>query len=520
MRRTVVALVAALSTAGALLPASSASAEEPTPAPTEVAVPTGSTAPDGGEVAEQALDTAVELLDGGPAAAGTPAAENPEVTLALRDLLVALPDLTGAARRQAEAILARPTDPDAWDGTLGRAVTKTCNARLCVHYDNGTSSDSARTSWANQTLAVVDQVWTHLTGMGYRNPLSDGRLGDNGGDGRFDVYLKNTGAQGAYGYCSPQARASRSRAIGYCVLDNDFAEFGARPLDVLRVTAAHEFFHAVQFAHDFREDRWFMESTATWVEETFADAVNDNRNYLRFSQLRRPGTALDTFAQSGFAQYGNWIFWQFLSERHGNGIVRHTWNKATPTGRTNRYSTQALTAALRGRGGFAGNFRSYAVGNTLRGQAYDEGRAWPKPAISASWRLRAGSARRVETRINHLASRHYLARPARNLGARWRLRVAVDGPRAAASPSAVVVVRKRGGGSDRVRVRLDRQGNGRATVPFSARRVSAVTVTLINASTRFRACGSRRDANIVHSCAGVAVHDRTPFTLRFSTVRR
>ena len=35
-----------------------------------------------------------------------------EATLALRDLAVALPALDGAERRQAEAILARPTDKD------------------------------------------------------------------------------------------------------------------------------------------------------------------------------------------------------------------------------------------------------------------------------------------------------------------------------------------------------------------------------------------------------------------------
>jgi hypothetical protein len=35
----------------------------------------------------------------------------------------------------------------------------------------------------------------------------------------------------------------------------------------LKVTAAHEFFHAVQFAYDIGEDGWLMESTATWMEE-------------------------------------------------------------------------------------------------------------------------------------------------------------------------------------------------------------------------------------------------------------
>ena len=39
------------------------------------------------------------------------------------------------------------------------------------------------------------------------------------------------------------------------------------PLENLEVTAAHELFHAVQFAYDYDEDAWFMEATATWAED-------------------------------------------------------------------------------------------------------------------------------------------------------------------------------------------------------------------------------------------------------------
>ncbi len=81
--------------------------------------------------------------------------------------------------------------------------------------------------------------------MGFRPPPRDGR---HGGDGRFDVYLKDLGSQGLYGYCAPEYRVPglRQVASGYCVLDDDFArrQYGANPKVSLRVTAAHEFFHA------------------------------------------------------------------------------------------------------------------------------------------------------------------------------------------------------------------------------------------------------------------------------------
>ena len=74
--------------------------------------------------------------------------------------------------------------------------------------------------------------------------------------------------------------------------------------------------------YDYYEDRWFMESTATWVEERFADGVNDNRQYLAFGQVGEPDTSLDLFERGGFAHYGNWPFWEHLADRYGDGIVR------------------------------------------------------------------------------------------------------------------------------------------------------------------------------------------------------
>jgi hypothetical protein len=47
------------------------------------------------------------------------------------------------------------------------------------------------------------------------------------------------------------------------VLDDDYStsQFPDPPLVSLDVTAAHEFFHAVQFAYDYFEDSWLMEGT-------------------------------------------------------------------------------------------------------------------------------------------------------------------------------------------------------------------------------------------------------------------
>ena len=84
------------------------------------------------------------------------------------------------------------------------------------------------------------------------------------------------------------------------------------------MTAAHEFFHAVQAAYDWFEDAWFMESTAAWMEDEVYTDINDNLQYLTSSPLRHPEVPLDFGNTDDFYLYGAWIWWRFLSEYLGD----------------------------------------------------------------------------------------------------------------------------------------------------------------------------------------------------------
>ena len=100
-------------------------------------------------------------------------------------------------------------------------------------------------------------------------------------------------------------------------------------------------------------------------------------------------------------------------------------------------------------------------------------------------------------------------------GGKWRLKVRVDAPSRATSPAATVLVHRTDGTVKKVRVRLDRRGNGAIQVPFSAAAVSAVTVSLANVSTRFR-CGRKTTL----SCAGVSRDDKQKFTVRAKAAKK
>ena len=123
--------------------------------------------------------------------------------------------------------------------------------------------------------------------------------------------------------------ASGSASSGSLVVDR---VDGVDELDPLQVTVAHEFFHAVQFAYDAFEDAWFMEGTASWMEDEVYTDVNDNLQYLADSPLRHPEEPLDFGTQNYLGWYGSWVFFRFLEEYIADqpdpSIVRAAWEAA------------------------------------------------------------------------------------------------------------------------------------------------------------------------------------------------
>lgn len=462
---------------------------------------------------------------GGPAAAdprqpGERRTDDPLLsTLAMRDLFLARPRLGPFDAIVANALLARPTDgarDPGGDGYRGR-TRKVCGKRICVHYAvRGADAPPSR-RWVVRTQRTLRRVWNHHVGeLGYRPPPSDGR---RGGDSRFDVYLVDLGKRGLYGYCTPErrVRGERFAASSYCVLDDDFArrQFGTAPGDSLRVTAAHEFFHAVQFGYDVREDPWFLESTATWIEERFADQVDDNRRYLRFGTVRRPAVPLDDFSNDRYAHYGSWAWWEFLTERYGDRLVRAVWNQADTVGDApGRYSVEALTHVLDRRRGLGRTLTAYAVANLAPDRNYREGRRWPSARVGRAARMTPKRLdEKVRVRVDHLAARHLAFRPSADLTGRgWRLRIKVDAPRRRAA--ARVVVERTNGTRLRRVVRLT-EGTGVRTVRFDPRSVTRVVVTLVNTSARYR-CHRKT----LYACGGRPLDDGARFRVVANAIRR
>ena len=454
----------------------------------------------------QAIFSPDRSAPNGANGANGPGAGKQDATLALRDLFSALDDLSPAQRTEARRILARPTDGlSDRDGYSVPAVKK-CKGNVCMHWVTSTQDAAPSRAWAIKMLHLMNKVWKkEVKKFGYRPPVSDG---GRGGSKKFDVYLAQIGDGNLYGYCAPERRKPGFRwlASGYCVLDNDFAEFPLSPMKSAKVTAAHEFFHSIQFAYDYGEDAWLLEATATWMEERVFDDVNDNRQYLPASQVAQPAVPLDYFNQTTSEQYGNWTFIEFLSKKFGNGVVKAIWNKAAAfPGAPDQYSTKAISSVLKSKKGFKRVYSEFASANLLPAKFYPEGKAWGlAPAYAGPLTLTRSDRRtgKLGASLLHMSSASWALKSSSSLrNKKWHLKVKIDGPSAFRGPAAFVLVQKRQGFEKRF-VKLNGKGNGQVVVPFSRKKVKAVYVSLVNASTRFKCFEGTR-----FSCQGLPIDD-------------
>ncbi len=278
-----------------------------------------------------------------------------------------------------------------------REKTRTVG-QFTIFYDTTTANkpaliDSVYSQIPNTSEQYVDsvgkffnQVWVYeIDSLGYLAPPLDP-------DGTYHVYISNLGF-GYYGITWPEnelpGASAAPRYTTYIEIDNDFSTVynKTRGIPALKVTAAHEFHHAIQLgSYGSRvEDRYFYEITSTWMEDVVYTDVNDYYQYLsnnpaKSSQFSHPEIRFTEYNYD--IEYSRVVWGKFIEKRFSRNVMKRTWEFMKAAG-----SIQSLDNAL----GEAGSslksaFQEYAYWNFLTGvnadtvNYYSEGKYYPSMA--------------------------------------------------------------------------------------------------------------------------------------------
>ena len=341
--------------------------------------------------AERVLRHAERLSAGAPGARG-------DMTLALLRVVHAYDSLDAVARHRADVLFARPSNPHDPEGSAWSApeaaASPSCTPQFCVHWvargrdapslrdSNGRADGDGVPDYVELTERVMTHVFAVENGrLGWRGPLSDGRKG--GSHGTTDVYLADVGTS-LFGYAAPdrgqQRRGQIKRSLfGYLVLDDDYkrSQFpGTKPADDLKVTAAHEYNHILQFSYDAFQDVWMAESTAVWMEDHVYDGINDYLRYMRRWTVRTrvPLTA------SSIKIYGSAVWNHWLERHYGAKTIRTAWARGKHL-RAAGFSVASYGSAIRSAGpsDFERDFARFArdVAEWRTDRVFREGHRFP-----------------------------------------------------------------------------------------------------------------------------------------------
>jgi hypothetical protein len=282
---------------------------------------------------------------------------------------------------------ARPDDPgsDLFTFDVGDVVETFESDGFRVHYTRagthavpGADADSDGVPDHVARLAdIYEDALGAYTLLGFLPPVSDDGLVDNGGDGRFDVYLVDFGrsADGAY----RAERCDGAICSGYMVQENDFAGYGYPSVDAgNRTVASHELFHAVQAAYDSDQGAVFSEATAVWASERYDPTLRDLEGYAH-GYLEDAATPLD--AGSGGPvdsfTYGAGIFFEYLSERFDDDVTLELWEAVNDDVDPSAFWFDAIDGVLASRGSsFADAFAEFSTWTLLTGRRADPERSF------------------------------------------------------------------------------------------------------------------------------------------------
>jgi len=287
------------------------------------------------------------------------------------------------------------------------------SGRFRIHYDTtgvdapalitagpaGQRIPGSAERFIDSVAVYFDSIWKfEIDSLHYTAPPPDGL---QGGGPEYDIYVEELGTD-MFGQTSWNQTADivedgqRQRFSTYIEIDNDFVGYRTPGMEGLAVTAAHEFFHAMQVGSygvwttvpDF--DFYFYELSSVWMEHAAFSNIHDYYFYLpKYFQFFRDGQDRSypfTKFDGTFRGYERSIWAHYLAKRFGPDILRQIWAgmRQAPVLPSTISALQQLGTNLEQEFAQFGIWNYYTADRGDPVRFYDESRDYPryKPNIS------------------------------------------------------------------------------------------------------------------------------------------
>jgi hypothetical protein len=220
---------------------------------------------------------------------------------------------------------------------LSGAVKQIAATNSIIHYTTQGADATTDDYAAVASEAIENSLNVQFGVLGWRKPPNDCGLG---GDDRLDVYIQDIEFTGAIGYASPENMVADNpntperelySAFSHLVLENDMGflrdmpELTISALDLLRVTAAHEVHHNIQFGYDTNETYYgIYEAGAVWIETLVYPTITDAFQYE--DVFLYPDLCIGSRSyEAGLRVYGEWVMVDSFVRDNGATSYQQLW---------------------------------------------------------------------------------------------------------------------------------------------------------------------------------------------------
>ena len=193
------------------------------------------------------------------------------------------------------------------------------------HYTNEGTDAVSDPTYISQMAEIFEEVYSfYIDTLNFSAPVLDPASDDI----LYNIFVENLPTYYFGITYTKNTSVSSPACVSYIKMRNNYngSQFSEHTeLENVRVTAVHEFFHAIQFSYNCYERFWFMEATAVWSEDELYNNVNDHYRYISswFSNINK------SIDDESSHMYGSFIFFQYIDEHLGGpNSIKLCWEKS------------------------------------------------------------------------------------------------------------------------------------------------------------------------------------------------